>query len=88
MKIEIKKPTEEELKKLGVKDWGIWTKEVSEFDWYYDDKETCYVLEGEVEVETDDGTVEFSKGDLVTFPKGLECVWKVKKPIKKHFKFG
>ena len=33
-------PTERDLKKLDVESWGTWTKEVSEFDWSYDDTET------------------------------------------------
>ncbi len=83
-------PTEEELTKLRVKSWGIWEKEKSIFDWSYDSTETCYILEGEVEV-TDNTTgekLEFKKGDLVQFPKGLKCVWNVKKPVKKYYNFG
>ena len=82
-------PTEEELAKLGVKSWGIWEKEKSVFDWSYSDTETCYILEGEVEV-TDPQTgekIEFGKGDLVQFEKGLKCVWKVKKPVRKYYNF-
>lgn len=85
-----KTPTEEELEKLNVESWGTWTKEKSVFDWSYDETETCYILEGDVEV-TDSNTgekLEFQKGDLVQFPKGLKCVWNVKKPIKKYYNFG
>ncbi|MFX1413295.1 MAG: cupin domain-containing protein [Promethearchaeota archaeon] len=85
-----KKPTEEELNKLKVKSWGIWEKEKSVFDWAYSDTETCYILDGEVEV-TDSSTgkkLEFKKGDLVQFPKGLKCVWNVKKPVRKHYTYG
>ncbi len=64
--------------------------EVSEFDWFYDMGETCYILEGEVEVKPTDGrkAVTFGPGDMVTFPKGLPCVWNVKKPVRKHYNFG
>ena len=90
--VEMKKkiPTEEELNELGVKSWGIWEKEKSVFDWSYSDTETCYILEGEIEV-TDNSTgekLDFKKGDLVQFPKGLECVWNVKKPVRKYYNFG
>ena len=72
MKIEVKKPTEENLESKNVTSWPIWEKEVSRFDWHYDSIEECYLLEGEVVVETEDGnSVEFKKGDFVTFPKGL-----------------
>jgi len=89
MKIKIIKPSDNDLEELGVKNWPIWTKEISEFDWFYDEKETCYFIEGEVEVETEDGEVyKIKKGDLVVFPRGLKCKWKVKTPVKKHYKFG
>ena len=87
--IEIKKVTTEYLKEFGIESWPIWTKEVSVFAWEYDEKETCYIIEGEVEVIPEKGdTVSFSKGDLVVFPKGLKCTWKVKSAVEKHYKFG
>ena len=88
MDIKIQKPNEEDLEKRGVLSWPIWEKEVSRFDWHYDSTEECYLLEGKVVVETDDGgKVEFGKGDFVTFPKGLSCVWDVREPVRKHFNF-
>jgi len=89
MNMKKKVPSEEELKKLNVESWGIWTKEVSEFPWSYSDTETCYLLEGDVEVIGEDGEkIEFKKGDLVQFNKGLKCTWKVKKPVRKYYNFG
>jgi len=77
----------EKLEKLGVFNWPIWEKEVSEFPWSYDQKETCYFLDGKVEVTTEEGeTVQMGQGDLVTFPQGTECTWKIKKDVKKHYK--
>ncbi|HUK83157.1 MAG TPA: cupin domain-containing protein [Verrucomicrobiae bacterium] len=77
------------LDKLGVFTWPIWEKEVSEFPWHYDEAETCYLLEGDVIVTPDGGEpVHFGKGDLVTFPKGMSCTWKVLKPVRKHYRFG
>jgi hypothetical protein len=29
---------------LGVRHWGIWTKEESAFPWHYDEKETLFFL--------------------------------------------
>ena len=88
MAIEVKKLDEKELKNIGVKSWPIWEKEISRFDWSYDSTEECYLLEGKVVVETEDGKkTEFGKGDFVTFPKGLSCVWDVKEPVKKHYNF-
>ena len=88
MFIKIQKLSQEELKKKGVFSWPIWEKEVSKFPWSYDSIEECYFLEGDVTVETEDGkSVNFGKGDFVTFPKGLSCVWDIKKPVRKHYNF-
>jgi hypothetical protein len=88
MEIKVQKLTQERLKEMGVFEWPIWKKEVSRFAWSYDDIEECYLLEGEVNVETNDGkSVSFGKGDFVTFPKGLSCNWNIKKPVKKHYNF-
>ena len=74
---------------MAVHSWPIWEKEPSAFDWHYDDKETCYLLKGDVTVTTKDGkSVKFGEGDLVTFPKGLDCVWDIKKAVRKHYNFG
>lgn len=87
--IQVEKPSEETLKKLGVRSWPIWEKEISEFPWEYDETETCYLLEGEVVVTPERGTpVSFGKGDLVIFSKGLRCNWKINIPVRKHYKFG
>ena len=32
--------------------------------------------------------LKIGKGDLVTFPKGMQCTWKVIMPVKKHYRFG
>jgi len=88
IKIE-QNPSEARLTELGVSSWGIWEKETSEFPWHYSDKETCYLLEGEVTVTPENGSpVTFGKGDLVTFPQGMSCSWKITKPVRKHFMFG
>ena len=88
MKIDIRKPDKNELDNSDILSWPIWECEVSTFDWTYSDKETCYLLEGEVTVKTDTETVHFSAGDIVVFPAGLSCVWEVTKPVRKHYKFG
>jgi uncharacterized cupin superfamily protein len=81
-------PSKDLLENLGVSSWPIWTKEVSEFPWQYDAQETCYLLEGDVIVTPEGGDpVEIKKGDLVTFPKGMSCTWKIRKDVRKHYKF-
>lgn len=88
MQITIENLSDSEIASLGIKSWPIWTKEISEFDWYYNDREQCLFLEGKVIVKSELGDVEVKKGDFVTFPKGLKCVWKVIEPVKKHYNFG
>ncbi len=87
-KIEIEKPEGKKLSALRVSDWPVWTKEPSTFDWHYDEKEMCFLLEGRVSVKTAEGEVSFGKGDLVTFPKGLDCTWTVHEAVRKHYRFG
>jgi len=82
-------PDEKRLNELGVFNWPIWTKEVSEFPWTYDSEETCYFLEGDVEVIPDGSEpVRMGQGDLVTFPQGVSCIWKVQKVVRKHYQFS
>ncbi|MCK4912277.1 MAG: cupin domain-containing protein [Candidatus Omnitrophica bacterium] len=89
MSIEIEKPSQEELGKLGVESWPIWEKEASSFDWHYFSREICYFLEGEVEVEMSSGErIKIEKGDLATFPQGLSCKWHIKIKVKKHYNFS
>lgn len=81
-------PSSQRLAELGVSEWGIWEKEISEFPWRYDATETCYFLTGEVSVTPDGGeAVPMGKGDLVTFPKGMSCRWDIRQAVKKHFRF-
>ena len=88
LKVSVERPTHEKLTSLKVFSWPVWAKEASSFDWFYEEKEVCYFLEGEVTVKAPEGEISFGKGDLVTFPQGLQCVWNIKKPVKKHYKFG
>ncbi len=82
-------PDDEKLRELGVFGWPVWEKEASEFPWSYDEQETCYLLEGEVEVVPDGGEpVTFGAGDLVSFPQGMSCTWKISKDVRKHYRFG
>jgi uncharacterized cupin superfamily protein len=63
----------EEIEKRRIKSWPVWEKEISRFDWTYDGDEECYILEGEVDVETPED--------------GLNCIWDIKKNIRKHYRF-
>lgn len=85
--VQIKKLNRSEITEKKIKSWPIWTKEISTFDWYYDCEEECLILEGEITVRTAEGNYDIKPGDFVKFQKGLKCVWDVKKPVRKHYKF-
>jgi hypothetical protein len=81
-------PDAARLAELGVEAWPIWEKEASDFPWFYDAEETCYLLEGEVLITpAGDDDVHIQAGDLVTFPEGLACYWSISKPVRKHYRF-
>ncbi|MBI3575089.1 MAG: cupin domain-containing protein [Gammaproteobacteria bacterium] len=82
-------PSPAKLDVIGVYDWPIWNKEPSTFPWTYDQKETCYLLEGEAVVTPDGGEpVTIVEGDLVMFPAGMSCTWEIRRPVSKHYRFG
>ena len=77
------------LEVMGVYDWPVWSKEVSEFPWTYDKTETCYIYDGEATVTPEGGEpVKIGEGDLVIFPKGMRCQWQVHKAVNKHYNFS
>jgi hypothetical protein len=84
--VVVRKPSIEEQKQC--KTWPIWECKPSEFDWAYTEKETCFILEGHVTVTDGKNSINFGPGDYVIFPVDLECTWKVKKAVKKHYNFG
>jgi len=86
--ITVRKPNENEKREFET--WPVWEKEESEFDWEYSDKETCYILQGKAQVFDENGAilVEFGKGDLVVFPPGLRCKWKILENMRKHYNLG
>lgn len=87
-KIIVEQLSEDELLRRGIRSWPTWESPVTRFDWYYEEQEQCYFTSGDVVVETPSGPVEIKEGNFVTFPKGLRCVWDVREPVKKHYKFG
>ena len=65
------------------------TDEASSFDWSYDNKETCLLLEYKVTVRTEGGKlVKFGAAHLVFSQAGMDCKWAVHKSVRKHYKFG
>jgi len=85
----VRKPTEQEA--CTCKTWDTWGCPESEFPWDYTQTETCLILEGKVTVtDRPEGPdrVTFGPGDLVIFPVGLKCIWKVAQPVRKHYDFS
>jgi len=81
-------PMPAKLEVVGVYDWPIWEKEISCFPWTYESNESCYFLQGKVTVITESGeTITMGEGDLVHFPKGMVCTWKIHTDVKKHYNF-
>ena len=37
--------------------------------------------------DTSGASVNFGKGDFLTFPRGLNCAWHITKPVRKHYRF-
>jgi len=83
----IQQLSEAEIKKRGIATWPVWTKEVSRFDYTYEETEECYFMEGEVVIETSEGSFHIKPMDFVTFEEGLICVWDIRKNVKKHYNF-
>jgi uncharacterized cupin superfamily protein len=86
-KVIIQQLSEEEISQLGIRNWPVWEKEISKFDWAYEGDEECLILEGVVIVTTQDGEHTIRAGDFVTFKDGLKCVWDIKQDIRKHYNF-
>ncbi|MFW5886158.1 MAG: cupin domain-containing protein [Bacteroidota bacterium] len=85
--MKVKKASEEEIRKTI--NWGTWKKEPSEFPWFYDEKETCYIMEGRASVKDNDSNeITFGPGDFVEFEKGLHCTWIIHETIRKKYNFG
>jgi uncharacterized protein len=85
--ILIRKMKPEEIKTQGIETWPVWEKEISEFEWYYDNTEYCYILEGRFIVYAAGKAYTCAAGDFITFPAGISCVWKIMEPVRKHYRF-
>ena len=85
--MKVRKPSARETGQA--ESWDTWIREPSEFTWHYDEKETCYILEGNAKVTDKQGnSIEFGPGDWVEFEQGLECRWTITRTIQKKYRFG
>lgn len=86
--IVVRKATEADISKMGIRSWPTWGCEVSRFPWTYGESETCYIIRGRVTVTPTQGEpVTIEAGDLATFPEGMSCTWDVTEALSKHYSF-
>ena len=85
--IEIRRLSEDEIHEQGIRHWPVWEKGISRFPHTYDAEEICYFLEGEVVIESPEGSFLIGPGDFVVFRNGLSCVWDIKQAVRKHYHF-
>ena len=55
--ITVKYLSEKEILEKEVRSWPTWSCEASEFPWEYIEQESCYILEGQVDITTIDGKI-------------------------------
>ncbi len=81
-------PSFAKLEQMAVYDWGIKKQKIAEYNWRYDQRTTYYLLEGEATIEVENqGLLSVVAGDLVSFPAGTVCHWRVTQDIEKHVKY-
>src|SRR5271170_5837821 len=81
-------PSARSKKLVTSRDWMgtmlVWDCTVGDFRWHYDRDEIIYLLAGEAFVSTGTGTERRLKaGDLVYFPAGFVCNWRITQPVRK-----
>lgn len=66
---------------------GIWECDAGTFRSRFEHHgEMIYIIQGEMVCTSEDGeTFTLAEGDSVTFPKGWQGVWDVKRPIRKLY---
>jgi len=66
--------------------FGVWSCTEGEFYLHFDWIEHVYLLEGEVEVDREDGsTIRLIPGDMATFLKNEKTTWRILQACKKIF---
>lgn len=86
--VKIERLSDEQVTEKGIRSWPVWEKEVPRFQWTYNTEEQCFIIEGEVIIETEKGNFVLQPGDFVVFEKGLVCVWDIRSAVKKYYHFS
>lgn len=62
----------------------VWHCTPGIFNWHYAEDEVAYIISGEVFVSAGGGAERrLRAGDVVLFPAGSSCRWRVTEPVKK-----
>jgi uncharacterized protein len=62
----------------------IWDCTAGAFNWHFGWDETVVILEGEVQVTGEDGTMRLLKvGDIAYFPAGSSAIWRIDDYVRK-----
>ena len=62
----------------------VWECTPGSFNWNYCQDETAVIMSGEAFITTEDGSERHLRpGDLVFFPAGSSCTWRITAPIRK-----
>ena len=65
---------------------GLWSGEAGIWRVDYTEHETCHLLEGEVVLKGDDGSVAtYREGDSFVVPAGFKGSWEVVRPARKLY---
>ncbi len=65
---------------------GFWKRDEQARPFERPYHEIAYIIEGEVEVTTDDGrTIHAGPGDILLTPKGSKGYWKNLSPVRKYW---
>jgi uncharacterized cupin superfamily protein len=63
---------------------GYWKRDIQRRHFVRQYHEVAFILEGEVEIELDDGTVlHAGPGDILDTPKGSSGYWRSLQPVRK-----
>jgi len=63
---------------------GLWQRDIERIRFDMAFTEVCYILEGEVEITAEDGTVSVARaGDILVVPQGMKGRWTNLSPVKK-----
>jgi len=62
----------------------VWDCTAGRFNWFYDEDETIYIMEGDVRIKRPGGqVVHMRPGDMVFFQQGSHAEWTVDRYVRK-----